>query len=45
MEEADFLKNKLCDLLKEFKAKKMEKAGVCLTVSILQGNYMKKKKI
>lgn len=44
MEEADFLKNKLCDLLKEFKAKKMEKAGVCLTVSILQGNYMKKKK-
>ncbi|XP_075872285.1 uncharacterized protein LOC142881830 isoform X2 [Nelusetta ayraudi] len=27
MEEADFLKNKLCDLLKEFKAKKMEKAG------------------
>lgn len=42
MEEADFLKNKLCDLLKEFKAKKMEKAGVCLTVSILQGNYIKK---
>lgn len=27
VEEADFLKSKLCDLLKEFKAKKMEKAG------------------
>ncbi|XP_041811955.1 uncharacterized protein si:ch211-13c6.2 isoform X2 [Chelmon rostratus] len=26
-EEADFLKNKLCDLLKEFKTKKLEKAG------------------
>ncbi|XP_076610724.1 uncharacterized protein LOC143335308 isoform X2 [Chaetodon auriga] len=26
-EEADFLKNKLCDLLKEFRSKKLEKAG------------------
>lgn len=27
-EEADFLKSKLCDLLKEFKAKKSDKAEV-----------------
>lgn len=27
-EEADFLKSKLCELLKEFKAKKSEKADV-----------------
>lgn len=29
-EEADFLKSKLCDLLKEFKAKKSDKAEVSI---------------
>lgn len=30
-EEADFLKSKLCDLLKEFKAKKSDKAEVSVS--------------
>lgn len=33
-EEADFLKSKLCDLLKEFKAKKSLKAEVSLTLKV-----------
>lgn len=34
VEEADFLKNKLCSLLREFKSKKSENAMVGVTVHV-----------
>lgn len=38
-EEADFLKSKLCDLLKEFKAKKSFNAEVSITLRVITFIY------